>query len=229
MASVGYSRSASSLGFSANLGAGRVRTLGLLESDFVPSWGTRDLTRATPSRAAPAGLPPMADIPGSAADDSQFACAARKELRAHVDALQGWVVQQIRTTRRNLRKKSEGGAVDAANPVLPEAWIALLQQVCDERLWRRQETACVAALEGAHSSMAPQQAAPSSPATKMWAMAKNKTLQVLSPPACHLWALRGAGRGVDARREPGWQGGAMRCGRARSLIHRSKKASGLLS
>lgn len=142
--------------------------------------------RTGPARRLPGSRPAI--LPPVSAEleraDSEFAAAARKQLRSHVDGLMDWVVAAVRGTRRNLRRKFEEVANTGPEgpPALTEAWVSLLQQICDERLWRRHESECVTEIERAHNERvreATNEASGQRGAAAMWHTAKMKTLKAV--------------------------------------------------
>lgn len=128
-------------------GAERVRSLHLgqrSESLLPKARSTRVVhTRKDPMDDAHA----TASTDDAAALDSQFAAGIRVHVRNYVASCQEWVVGAVRAMRRSLRHKLDesGGDVQIAQSLV-EAMTPLLQQICDERLWRQKEGECVAAI-----------------------------------------------------------------------------------
>jgi hypothetical protein len=127
-------------------GAERVRSLDLRQR----SEGA--LPKARLTRGVQAGKDPMrVDATAGTDDDigvdSEYAAAIRVHVRNHVASCQEWAVGAVRTMRRSLRRELDesGGDAQIAQSLV-HAMTPLLQQICDERLWRQREGECVTAI-----------------------------------------------------------------------------------
>jgi hypothetical protein len=96
----------------AQAGTARVQQLGLRHT---AAGGPPQLRRQRWPGAGSRGQHAQDDISDGtgAATDAEFAAAAQRCLRAHIDSLQQWVVVAVRGMRRSLRRTTDEAGVQA--------------------------------------------------------------------------------------------------------------------